>query len=89
MSWDLVDRALCRDYTSGEDVLVAFVHWRCLGSKLKCVGIGDDFKFTADETLSELLPRGWNDIKERDSPNSWQELSRISLPVSTTRLFSG
>jgi len=60
MSWELVDRAVSADYSSAADVLVAFAHWRALRCKLRCVGIGDDFAFGADDTLSELLPRGWN-----------------------------
>jgi len=60
MSWELVDRGVSGDYSSAADVIVAFTHWRALCSKLRCVGIGDDFAFAGDDTLSELLPRDWS-----------------------------
>ncbi len=64
MSWELTDRAHRADYTHNEDVLVAFVHWRCVERGLCSVGLGDDFRFAADETLSDLLPDNWNADKE-------------------------
>ena len=66
MSWELVDRAVCADYSCAADVVVAFAHWRALCSKLRCVGIGDDFAFVGDDALSELLPKDWN-AEARDS----------------------
>jgi hypothetical protein len=42
----------------------------------------NNFQFACNESISSDSCQG------RDSPNSYQDLIRISLPVSTTRLFS-
>lgn len=57
--WELAKKAFAQDLKSKNDVVVAFVHWKLLTQGLRCVGKGENFTLSSDETLSELLPEGW------------------------------
>ncbi len=48
------------DLKHPNDVLFAFLHWRLVANKLRCVGLGQHFDATADGPMSETLPEQWH-----------------------------